>query len=138
MNTHTNIRKKQKLYTPYTPIYFVYRGYNHPNSRIQFAQVTVIDGYSLSGMNGPFRSNRVISFKYQVLCTHLKSLIYKGFCGTKPRRLDDFLVPDVSVKRFLRLFSLSGICRVTFVCILVMLVYVLVSAVLFFGFSIPS
>ena len=55
--------------------------------------------------NGSFRSNRVISFKYQVLHTQLKSLIYKGFCGTKPGRHDDFLVSDVSVKRFLRLFS---------------------------------
>ena len=42
---------------------------------------------------------------------------------------DDFLVPDVSVKRFLRLFNLRGICRVSFVCILVMLVSFLVSGV---------
>ena len=60
------------------------------------------------------------------------------FCGTKPRRLDDFLVPDVSVKGFLILFSLRGICRVSFVSILVLLVYVLVSGFFFFGFFIPS
>ena len=62
-----------------------------------------------SGTNRSFRSNRVISFKYHVLRTQLKSLIYKGFCGTKPSRLDDFLVPDVSVKHFLRLLSLKGL-----------------------------
>ena len=60
-----------------------------------------------SGTNGSFRSNRIISCIYQVLRTQLKSLICKGFCGTKPSRLDDFLVPDVSVKHFLRLLSLK-------------------------------
>ena len=35
-----------------------------------------------SGTNGSFRSNRVISFKYQVLRMQLKLLIYKGFCST--------------------------------------------------------
>ena len=89
-----------------------------------------------SGTNGSFRSNQVISFKYQVLRMQLKLLLYKGFCGTKPSRLDDFLVRGVLVKHFLRLFSLRGMCKVLFFYILVMLV--LVSGVFFFAYFTPS